>query len=84
MADEILTSLIFSLLVVFPVNIWSKLVAELLADKVELTLEDDGIINVAVYGNEDLTIDCTVEHPVKSTEMATNAVITCFIRLVFM
>jgi hypothetical protein len=59
-------------------------VAELLADKVELTLEEDGIIKVAVYGNDDLTIDCTVAHPVKSIEMAANAVIICFMRLVFM
>jgi hypothetical protein len=44
-----------------------------------LTLEEAGMISVAAYGMDDLTIDCTAPHPIKSVMNAIIAAVNNFI-----
>ena len=82
-AEAIRTSLTELVLVPWPVNIWSKLLAGLVADKVEPVFAEAGTIQVAVYGNVDRTIDWTVAQPVIIVAMAMKPIIVFFILYFF-
>jgi hypothetical protein len=60
-----LTSLTLSPLFPLFVKFWSKLVAVLTAECVSLIPADEGIVKVAVYGEVDLTMDCTMPQLVR-------------------
>jgi hypothetical protein len=76
-ADAMRTSLIYSVPFWFP-KTWSKLLAVLVAEIVELIFVEAGTTKLAVYGKVDLMIDWTVAQLLRITTIASSMIIGFF------